>query len=282
GEAKLIDSTSNPSSALSPIVTPTAMICSRLIGLPASVSRGSALISPPPPVVVVPDLLSSGSRAPLAIPFGERLTLLDEPHEQRRRLPMHRPEDVSVPAHPFEQLRKADRIGVEHRAAAIAREAVARRPHDVDVARAQRDAFLEDADAFVHQRIETALADLLVAVLALLDAELARPLAQNLDRLRIVVARAVAGLVAIVALARLLPEAPRLVEREVGLIIRRVRRILVGVRLVHVHADVDARHVEDREDAHRHAEILEHGIDLPRRRAFEHHALGLARVAFHH
>src|SRR5690606_40592364 len=132
------------------------------------------------------------------------LTLFDEPHEQRRRLPVHRPEDVAVLAHAFEQLRKADRIRVEHRAAAITREPVARRPHDVDIARPQCDAFLEDADAFVHQRIEAALEDLLVAVLALLDTELARTLAQDLDGLGIVVARAVAGLVAIVALARLL------------------------------------------------------------------------------
>ena len=55
-----------------------------------------------------------------------------------------------------------------------------------------------------------------------------------------------------------------------------------GVRLVHVDADVDARHVEHGEDAHRHAPLLQRRIDLPRRRAFQHHALRLARIAFHH
>src|SRR5690606_7324897 len=47
----------------------------------------------------------AGLTAPLAIPLGERFALLDEPHEKRRRLPVHRPELLPVLAHPGEQLR---------------------------------------------------------------------------------------------------------------------------------------------------------------------------------
>ena len=42
GEAKLIDITSKPSSALSAIVTATTKICSALMGACLRVSRGSA------------------------------------------------------------------------------------------------------------------------------------------------------------------------------------------------------------------------------------------------
>ncbi len=94
--------------------------------------------------------------------------------------------------------------------------------------------------------------------------------------------RPVARHVPIIPLAVLLAEAPGRMQRDVRLIIGRIGRIFVGVRAMHVDADVDARHVEDREDAHRHAPGLEHAVDSPRRGALEHHALGLARVAFHH
>ena len=44
GEAKLIDSTSNPSSALRPMVMPTTATCSRLIGEREMMSRGSVFM----------------------------------------------------------------------------------------------------------------------------------------------------------------------------------------------------------------------------------------------
>src|SRR5690606_26378160 len=124
---------------------------------------------------------------------------------------------VAVLADALEQRRQADRLRVEHRTAAIARKAVARRPDDVDVARPQRDAFAEDAEALVHQRIQAALEDLLVAVLVLGNAELLRARAQDLDRLGVV--DALATLVAVVALSGLLAQAPGVVQREVGLVV---------------------------------------------------------------
>src|SRR5690606_42032978 len=111
------------------------------------------------------------------------------------------------------------------------------------------DASLENVEGFVDQRQQAALDDLLVAVVAALRyTELPCPLAEDGDRLGIVVAGAVAGLVAIVAGAGLLAQAAGLGQGEVGLVVGRVRRIAVGGRLVDVDADIDAGEVADAED----------------------------------
>ena len=77
---------------------------------------------------------------------------------------------------------------------------------------AQRDAFLEDLRAFVDQRVDQALHDLLVGDLARRDAEL---LAVLLDHLVDDLARdrvALAGLVVVPAGAGLLAEAAQLAQ----------------------------------------------------------------------
>ena len=56
--------------------------------------------------------------------------------------------------HAVVDLLQADAVGVEHRAAAPGREAVAGQVDDVDVGGAQREALLEDARAFVDQRVD--------------------------------------------------------------------------------------------------------------------------------
>ena len=103
-----------------------------------------------------------------------------------------------------------------------------------------------------------------------------------LARFRIVVARAIALLVAIETLAGLLPQASGGMQRGVRLVVSRVRRITMRVRAMHVHAYIDAGHVEHREDAHRHAELLEHRVHAARRFAFERQPQRLARVPLHH
>src|SRR6185369_15045740 len=99
------------------------------------------------------------------------------------------------------------------------REPVAGGPHYVDIARADRDALFENPYAFVQQRVDAALDDLLLAVLARLDSELLCARFQDRDRFRVVMTRAVARLVAVVAFARFLAEAARIVQREVGLVV---------------------------------------------------------------
>ena len=195
---------------------------------------------------------------------------------------MHRAEKLLILEHAIEQGFQADGVGVEHRPAAIARETVTGGPHHVDVACANRHALLEDAHALVEQRIQAALDDFLRTVFALRHVQLAGAILEDGERLGVVVALAVASLVAVVTLAVLLAQATRLDQGEIGLVIVRIRRKAFGIRLVHVHADVDTGHVEHGEDAHRHAPLFERGIDLAWRGALQHHALGLARIAFHH
>src|SRR5688572_26997243 len=112
--------------------------------------------------------------------------------------------------------------------------------------------------------------------------QLAGASAQYLDGLRIVDAHAAARIVTVVALAVLLAQPARLVQREVGLVVSRIWRVPLCVRDVHVDADIDTGHVEHAENAHRHAPAFERAIDRARGRAFEHHALGLPRITFHH
>jgi hypothetical protein len=52
--------------------------------------------------------------------------------------------------------------------------------------------------------------------------------------------------------------------------------------LAHAPGDIDAGHVVDREDSHRHAEVGERAIDLLRRGAILHEELRLVHVGEHH
>ena len=64
---------------------------------------------------------------------------LGTPLEERRRLPVVA-EPRAIRLHPLEDDGQADRIGIEHRSAAMPREPEAVAVDDVDVARAQREA----------------------------------------------------------------------------------------------------------------------------------------------
>src|SRR5262249_57468199 len=107
-------------------------------------------------------------------------------------------------------LAHADRVGPVHQAAAIAREAEAVEPHDIDIAGAQCLAFVEDLARFVDGREQEALQDLLVREILLRDAELGDGLLDDARDLRIGMRRAVALLVFVPALAGLLPQPPAL------------------------------------------------------------------------
>src|SRR5690349_629088 len=104
--------------------------------------------------------LGPGGRGAALVPRAEGGALAREALEQRRRRP---PRAVLLVegGHAFVHLLQADRVGVEHRPAAIAREAVAREVDDVDVGGAQRVAFFQDLRALVHERVDLALDDLL-------------------------------------------------------------------------------------------------------------------------
>src|SRR5262245_57830376 len=103
-------------------------------------------------------------------------------------------------------------VGVEHGAAAIAREAVAVEVRHVDVARAERNALLEDARAFVDEGPQAALEDLVVTHLPALDAAFPRARRDDGFHGRVGLGRPAPGVVPVPARARLLPEAPLLAE----------------------------------------------------------------------
>src|SRR5713101_767655 len=73
----------------------------------------------------------------------ETLALFRQPLEERRGRPRLAVAGVES-RHVGVDLLEANLVGVEHRAPAVAREAVAVEVRDVDVARAERDALLED------------------------------------------------------------------------------------------------------------------------------------------
>src|SRR5580700_9122368 len=69
------------------------------------------------------------------LPVRERPALTRELLEQRRGLPVHRSLLVPVATDPVIDGSQTDRLGEEHGAAAVAREAITGRPDHVNVAR---------------------------------------------------------------------------------------------------------------------------------------------------
>src|SRR5436190_2290188 len=150
---------------------------------------------------------------------AERLAFGSELREQRRRLPellvvvriggkaLHRLDDVE----------KALLVGIVHRPAAEEREAVAGEVDHVDVARAHRDAFVDDLGALVDERVDQTLDDLLVADLPRRDAEpgtvLLDHVGDDLARDRVALARHVV----VPAGTGLLAEAAQLAQQVGGL-----------------------------------------------------------------
>src|SRR5258707_11527539 len=91
--------------------------------------------------------------------------------EQRRRFQRGIVGLLGVIRQPVGDMLEANLVGIEHRAAAIDRPAIAIEPDHVDVARTRRDAFFEDARTLVDHRIHHVLEDLFVPDDALLAAE---------------------------------------------------------------------------------------------------------------
>src|SRR5580704_2089515 len=102
----------------------------------------------------------------LSPPFevSDAAALFHQLHQQWRRLPVHRPEARTVALHALEQRREPNGLRVKHGTATIARKAVTCGPHDIDVTRPLSDTLFQNAKAFVHERIQAALEDLLFAV----------------------------------------------------------------------------------------------------------------------
>ena len=171
---------------------------------------------------------------------------------------------------------------MEHRPAAETRKAVAVDVDDVDVAGAQRDAFLEDLRAFIDQRVNATLEDFLVADLAALDARLLRGFDDKVFddgiRNRIAVAR----FVTIPAGTRFLAEAAKFAHlvRHPG--ITQVRWPRCSLALADVPAHVEPRQVADPERTHGEAEILDDLVHLLRQSAFLEQEPRFAEITVQH
>src|SRR5712691_290129 len=161
---------------------------------------------------------------------AEPLPLLGQALQQRRRCPGLAVARVEG-RHVGVDLLEPDLVGVEHGTAAVAREAVTVEVGDVDVARAERDALLENARALVDERPQAAREHLVVADRAPRDAAVFR--AGGDDRLHIGIGlgRARAGLVAVPPGAGLLTEAPLLAERVAHLRVAQVLPARGGLAL---------------------------------------------------
>src|SRR5690606_20283825 len=94
-------------------------------------------------------------------PGGEGAALLRQLTQQLRGLEVPRQATLRVLLEARQHRVQADLVGVEHRAAAPARETVAGGVHHVDVAGTQRHALLQQLGTLVDHREDAALDDLL-------------------------------------------------------------------------------------------------------------------------
>src|ERR1051325_11221066 len=88
---------------------------------------------------------------------GEGAARGREALEQRRRLQARIVGLLGVVGETIGDVLEANRVGPEHRAAAVDRPAIAVEPDHVDIARAGRDALVEDLRALVDHRVHHAL-----------------------------------------------------------------------------------------------------------------------------
>src|SRR6185503_1594465 len=188
---------------------------------------------------------------------------------------------LAIAPHGALDVHEAHGVRVEHRTAPEEREAVAGEVHHVDVGGPGGDAFLEDARAFVHQGVHATLDDLLVGDLARRDAQLPASLGDHLVHDGIGDGVALAGLVAVPAGSRLLPEAAHLAEL-VGDHHAARARILGVVALPHGPADVVAGEVGHAERPHHEPELLHGAIDLLRAGTLLDQPVRLAAVVTQH
>src|SRR5216683_2969262 len=181
-------------------------------------------------------------------------------------------------AHDVEE---ADGVRMEHRPAAEWREAISRQIHQVDIGGALGDPLLEDERAFVDQREDAALHDLLVADLAARNAGFPGIGDDQLVHDRIGNRVAFSRLISIPTSRGLLSKAPHLAQSirdDLSL-----AAWLLGVAaLADQPAHVAARKVRHAKRAHRHPEAFHRAVDLRGQRAFLEEELGLPRVLVEH
>ena len=166
------------------------------------------------------------------------------------------------PGHAVVHLLHADLVRVEEGTAAVARKAIAVDPDQIDVARPERDAFLQDLRPLVDEGVDASLHDLFLGEGATPDAELTgNAFDESLDR-RIGNRRAAAFLVAVEAGSRLLAEASQLADPIGDAGVAKVLRTSRLLALPHRPADVQPREVRHRVGPHGETEVGQRLIHL--------------------
>src|SRR5262245_26467559 len=214
-----------PSGLAQPMITSSTSSASTFALSSAACTTWPPILAPWVRLSAPRQLLQSGVRAVetmtasvmsgLLVLRVEALAVLCEPCEQRRRLPLRALVALPELVDRIQHLVQPDLVGVEHRPAAVGREAVAGEVHHVDVGSAQRDAFLEDARAFVGKRVDAARDDLVVRDPAGVYPKLFPIVGENGLHFLVRDRLALALLVAVPAAAGLLPE-PALLADQVG------------------------------------------------------------------
>src|SRR5208282_1992569 len=164
--------------------------------------------------------------------------------------------------HPPGHLVQAHLVGIEHRAAAMGREPVAAEIDHVNVRGPQSDAFLEEAGALVDQGIDAAFDDLAIRDLAWRDAVFLPVSGKHLFDLGVGNGVAVARLIEIPALPRLLAEAAHFAQPVGALGVADMRHLHVAA-LAGGPGDVVTGKVEAAERPHGDAPLLQRLVHLP-------------------
>src|SRR5215471_15885779 len=173
----------------------------------------------------------------LFLVFGEGFPKLSELLEQRRGFPK-----FALLLLKFENavvdFFQANSIGIPHRAATIGGETVAVDINDIDIHGAKCGAVFEDAGAFVHQRVDTAIDNLLPRNCSLTDAVFRGPLFHQGGDLGIE-RRLAVFIVFIPASPGLLAEAPHFAEPVSGKGLAHARLFEMTMLLANAPTDVE-------------------------------------------
>src|SRR5678810_500136 len=140
-----------PSGLAQPMITSSTSSASTLARSSAACTTWPPILAPWVLLRAPFQLLHRGVRAveTITASFIEPPSFLGEFDEQGRGLPLRPLVALLELLDGGEHAGQADRVGIEHRPAAVGREAVAGQVHHVDVGGAQRDAFLEDVRALI-------------------------------------------------------------------------------------------------------------------------------------
>src|SRR5580693_5292648 len=172
-------------------------------------------------------------------------------------------------------------VGVPHWSAAMRREAVPVEIDNVNVDGAQGITFLEDAGAFIDQRVDTTIDNFLPGNFSLGNPRFARPFSYQPGDFRISNGAAV-FVILVPASTGFLAVTAHLAETVSGKSLAYSGLLQVAIFFADSPADIETREIADSERAHGHAEIVERGIDSLDAGALFQKKNGLADVRMEH